>query len=105
MAVPIIACSNIISQKVFIKLFYKSQFPRKFVNFFFIITNIQDTLTFFCGNCLLPNDFINAFCQIRLMLCVCSVPQHYVAMLVATRLNAFYASYEGGCLWNTCTNF
>ena len=40
----------IISQKVFIKSFGKSQFPHKSANVSFIITNIKNKLTDLCGN-------------------------------------------------------
>ena len=39
-----------ISQKVFIKSFCKSEFPHKFVNVSFMITDIENTLTDLCGN-------------------------------------------------------
>jgi len=44
------ACRNLISQKVFIKSFGKSQFPHKSVNLSCIITNIKDQLTDLRGN-------------------------------------------------------
>ena len=40
----------LISQKVFIKSFCKSQFPHKSVNLFFILVIIKDKLTNLCGN-------------------------------------------------------
>ena len=39
-----------ISQKVFIKLFRKSQFPHKFVNLFLIIHNVKEKLTDLCAD-------------------------------------------------------
>ena len=50
-------------QKVFTTSFCKCQFPHKFVNLSFIITNINNKLTDLCGNYLLENDLINAFCE------------------------------------------
>ena len=41
---------DLISQKVFIKSFCKSQFPHKSVNLFFISVMIKDKLTDLCGN-------------------------------------------------------
>ena len=35
-------CSRLISQRVFIESFCKSQFPQKFVNLFFILVRIKD---------------------------------------------------------------
>jgi len=55
------AATSLFSQKVFIKLFYKSQFPHKSVNLSFIITDTKNKVTDLCGNRLLPNDFINTF--------------------------------------------
>ena len=40
----------LISLKVFIKSFCKSQFPHKSVNLSFIITDLKDKLTSLCGN-------------------------------------------------------
>ena len=42
--------SEIVSQRVFIKLFCISQFPHKSVNLSFIIVIIRDELTNLCGN-------------------------------------------------------
>ena len=36
---------GIISQKVFIKSFFKRRFPQKFVNLFFIFVIVKDKLT------------------------------------------------------------
>ena len=41
---------DLISQRVFIKSFSKSQFPLKIVNPLFTITIIKNTLTDLCGN-------------------------------------------------------
>ena len=56
---------QLISQKVFVKSFFKSQFPHKCVNFFFMSLIIQDTLTDLCGNRLLKDVFMNTSCEIR----------------------------------------
>ena len=53
----------LISHKVFIKSFCKSQSSHKSVNLSFIVTNIKNELTNLCGNRLLPNDFMNTFCE------------------------------------------
>ena len=45
--------------------FKRSQFLHKSVNLSFIITNIKNKLTDLCGNWLLQNDFIIAFCEIK----------------------------------------
>jgi len=42
--------SVLITQKVFLKSFFKSQLPYKSVNLSFIITNINNKLTDLCGN-------------------------------------------------------
>ena len=42
--------SKLISQKVFIKSFCRSQFPHKSVNSFLILVMIKDELTDLCGN-------------------------------------------------------
>ena len=42
--------AGFVSQKVFIKLFFKSQFPHKSVIFSFIINNIKNKLTNMCVN-------------------------------------------------------
>ena len=61
----LLATLNIlVSQKVFIKSFCKSQFPHKSVNFIFILVIIKDDLANLCG-CLLPNNFINTICDIN----------------------------------------
>ena len=54
------------SQKVFIMSFCKGRIPHKSVNLSFIITHMKNKLTDLCGNRLLPNDIINAFCERRL---------------------------------------
>ena len=46
----VVTVHNIISQKVFIKLFRKIQFPHKFVNLFFMLLILRDKLTNLCGN-------------------------------------------------------
>ena len=51
--------------KVSTKLFYKSLFPHTSVNLFFISAIINDKMNF-CGYLLLRNDFIRAFCEIKL---------------------------------------
>ena len=57
--------TRIISQKVFIKSFCKSQFPHRSVELSFIITNLKSKLTDLCGNWLLHNVFINTLCEIK----------------------------------------
>ena len=42
--------SGLTSQKVFIKLFCKSEFTHKSVNSFFILVMIKNNLTDLCGN-------------------------------------------------------
>jgi len=56
---------DVISRKVFIKLFCKIQFPHKSVNVLFITEIMKDTLTDLCGNWFLQNDCINPSCEIR----------------------------------------
>ena len=41
---------KVISQKVFIQSFCKSQFPDQSVNLSFVVTNIKNKLTDLCGN-------------------------------------------------------
>ena len=57
--------SRLISQKVFIKSFCKSQLPQKSVNLSFITTNIKNKLTDSCGNRLFQNYFLNTFWEIK----------------------------------------
>ena len=45
-----------ISHKEFLKSFCKSQFPRKFVNLFFILGIVKDKLTDLLGSSILQND-------------------------------------------------
>ena len=52
-----------ISHKVFIKSSCKSQLPQISVNSSFIITNMRNQLTDLCGNWLLQNNFVSAFCE------------------------------------------
>ena len=42
--------TKLISQKVFIQSFRKSQFPHKFVNMFFILVEFTDKMTNWWGN-------------------------------------------------------
>ena len=56
---------SLISQKVLIKSFGKSQFTHKFANLFVTLVIIEDTLTDLCNNWLLQNDFTNTFCEIK----------------------------------------
>ena len=59
-------CSlELISHKVFLKSFCKSQLPNKSVNLFFILVIVKDKLTDLWGSCLFPNDFKNTLCEIR----------------------------------------
>ena len=55
-----------ISQKVFIKLFRKVQFPHQSVNLSFTFTNIKNKLTDLCGDPLLQNDCMNTFGEIKI---------------------------------------
>ena len=41
---------DLVSQRVFLKLFCTSQFPHKCVNLFFISVTMKDELTNLCGN-------------------------------------------------------
>ena len=50
LAINCFITTKVISQKVFIQLFCKSQFPHKCVNLSFNITNINNKLTNFGGN-------------------------------------------------------
>ena len=52
-----------ISQKVLIKSCCRSQFPHKFVNFYFILSMMKDKLTDLCGNQLLQDDFVGTLCE------------------------------------------
>ena len=54
-AIVIAPTRELISLKVFVKSFCRSQFPHKSVNLCFIITNTKDELTNLCGNRLLQN--------------------------------------------------
>jgi hypothetical protein len=56
--------ADIISPKVFITSFCKSQFLHKSVNLSFIITYIKSKLTDLCGNKLLQNYSVNTLCGI-----------------------------------------
>ena len=56
---------QLISQKVSIKSFCKSQFPHTSVNLSFSVTDVKDTLIDLCGNRHVQNDSINTFCEIR----------------------------------------
>ena len=61
--------SRFFSQKVFIKLFCKSQFPYKFVNLFLIIVMVKDKLADLYRNRLLQNNFINVLCEMKFPSC------------------------------------
>jgi hypothetical protein len=55
-------CSRyLISQKVSMKLFCKSQFPHKSVNSFFVLVTMKNELMDLLGAGLLQNDFIISF--------------------------------------------
>ena len=54
--------------KIFFKSFCKSQFPYKSVYLFFTLVIVKDQLRDEWGSWLLPNDFMNAFCEIRVYL-------------------------------------
>jgi len=58
--------SVFVSQKVVVKLFYRSQSPRKSVNLSFTISNIKNKSTDLCGNSLLQSIFMNTFCEMSL---------------------------------------
>ena len=58
---------TLVSQKVFMKMFCKSQFPHKSVNVSCIITNIKNEFTDLCGKWPLQNDFISTLCEINTM--------------------------------------
>jgi len=58
--------SKSVSQKVFMKSFFKSQFPHKSVNLFFILVIRKDKLTDLCWNSLLKNDLIKTLCEIEI---------------------------------------
>ena len=60
------AGATFISKRVFKNSFCTSQFPHKFVNTSFIITN-REQLTELCGNTLLQNDFKNTWCEKNLV--------------------------------------
>ena len=51
--------ATFITLRVLIKPFYKSQFPHKSVNLFFIITDTKQKLMDLCGNSLLQKDCMN----------------------------------------------
>ena len=61
---------DFISQTAFRKSFCKSQFPHKSVNLFFIVTDMKNKLTDFCGNWLVQNDISKTFCE----MCPLSLP-------------------------------
>ena len=52
------------SHKVFLTLFYRSQFPHKSVNLFFISKVVNDELTDLLESGLWKNTSINTFCEI-----------------------------------------
>ena len=57
--------TGLISHNVFIRSVLKGQFPHKFVNLSFMITNVKNKLTDLRGNCFLQNNFIETFCEMR----------------------------------------
>jgi len=57
---------GIISHKVFLKSFRRTQVPHKSVNLSFSVTNTENKLTDLCGNRLLQIDFNNTSGEIRL---------------------------------------
>ena len=59
--------SALVSQILFIKLFCRSQFPHKSVNYFFMTVIIKNTLANLCGNRLWKNVAVNAFCETSAM--------------------------------------
>ena len=62
---PVFGGAPLVSQKAFVKLFYKSQPPYKFVNLSLMITNMQNKMTDLYWNRLLQNDLINTFCELN----------------------------------------
>ena len=52
---------------MFIEPFFRSQFLHGTVKLFFILMIMNNKLRDLCGNWLLQNDFINTFCEIRLL--------------------------------------
>ena len=56
---------KIVPHEVFLKSFYKSQFPHKSVNLYFISVIINDKLMDLWGRWLLQNDVKNNLCEIR----------------------------------------
>ena len=87
----------LISPKVFIKLFCKSQFPQKSVILFYILVIMKANLTDLCGDRLVQNDDINTLCEMitrsgpRLLTDLCranmahvrrSKPDHGLGVLV-----------------------
>ena len=53
------------SDTTFFKSFCKSQFPHKYVNFFFILVTVKDKLTDLWGSGILQFVFTNALFEIK----------------------------------------
>ena len=53
---------TLISHEVLVKSLRKSQIPHTSVHSSFIITNVKNKFTDWCGSWLLQNDLINTFC-------------------------------------------
>ena len=56
---------QLISHRVFLKSFCRSQLPHKFVDVSSAITDMENNMTDFCGNGLSQNDFENTLCEIK----------------------------------------
>ena len=56
---------DLISHKVFLKSFCRSQRPHKSVNLSFTVTSNKNKQTDLCGNILLQNDIENTLCRIK----------------------------------------
>ena len=57
--------STLISHRLFLESFCRSQFPHKSVNLSFTITNIKNNMTDLRGNWVLQNDLKNTLCEIN----------------------------------------
>ena len=57
--------SGLISQKMFLKSFCRSQLPHKSVNVCLTFTYMKNKRADLCGNRLLQNDLTKAFCEVR----------------------------------------
>ena len=79
-----------------IESFFKSHFPYKSVNFYFMVVIIKDTLTDLCENLLSQNDVINTFYE------KIAVPLGGAGVPRAPRPHMPAAPFGGGrCYWGT----